>query len=157
MGCEAAVRVEVQAVLDPMDVAVRLGDVAPFDRLSTHQLMRMAQSLGEERHEAGDSVFQEGDEGSALYVVLEGRVVLSRGDRELEEIAAGAFFGLPAALDGVPRNLAARAREPLLLLRLERALLLELMEESPALAIGLGQHLSQQVRDLQERLPRSGP
>ncbi len=148
----AAVHREATLVLDPMDVAVRLGDVAPFDRLSTHQLMRMAASLREERVDAGDSVFEEGDEGTALYLVLEGRVALSRGGEALEEVAAGAFFGLPAALDGVPRNLAARAREPLLLLRLERALLLELMEESPALAIGLGQHLSRQVRELQERL-----
>ena len=61
------------------------------------------------------SIFDEGEEGQALYVVLEGRVLICRqGDANivrLAEIPPGALFGELALLDGVPRSAQARALE----------------------------------------------
>jgi hypothetical protein len=137
---------------DPIELAARLSQVPVFDRLSTAQLVTLAQALAEERVEAGELVYAEGDEGSSLYVVLAGEIEISRGGAPLERVGPGRFFGELSTLDGVPRSVSARALAPAQLLRLSREDLLALMEEAPALGIGLAQHLALRVRELRERL-----
>ena len=139
-------------VIDPMNIAAHLQNVAAFDRLSTLQLVGLAEALKEKRYEAGDFIYAEGDEGNGLYFVVEGEVEISKGDRPLERLGPWAFFGELSSLDGVPRSASARARESVQLLRLDRESLLELMEDTPALGIGLSQFLSLRVRALQKQL-----
>jgi len=139
-------------VLDPMDVAVRLQDAPAFGRLPTRQLMGLAEVLEEIRVEAGAAVFSEGDEADGIYFVYEGEVEMLQGGREIDRKAPGSFFGELSTLDGVPRTDAARARAASVLLRLEREELLALMEQDPALGIGLSQFLCTRVRALQDRV-----
>ncbi len=142
-------------MLDPMEIAVQLQGVPAFGRLSTQQLVNLAETLQEARYAAGELIFAEGDEGDGLYIVLAGEVELTLGSAALERIGPGAFFGELSTLDGVPRSTAARACEETRLLRLAREDLLALMEEAPALGIGLGQLLSLRVRALRDRLRSS--
>ncbi|MBW2275767.1 MAG: cyclic nucleotide-binding domain-containing protein, partial [Deltaproteobacteria bacterium] len=139
------------SVLDPMDVAVQLQGVPAFDRLSTQQLVSLAEVLESLRFGEGEVVYAEGDEGDGLYFVLTGEVELCQGGELLSRVEPGGFFGELSTLDGVPRSDAARAREACRLLRLEREELLALMEQAPALGIGLSQYLALRVRALQER------
>jgi hypothetical protein len=139
-------------VIDPMDVAVMLKDAPAFDRLSTQQLVSLAEVLEHLRYEAGESIFDEGDEGDGLYFILEGEVEVLQGATVLDRHGPGGFFGEISTLDGVPRSASARARQATRLLRLEREELLALMESSPALGIGLSQFLSLRVRELQARV-----
>jgi hypothetical protein len=139
-------------VLDPMDVAVRLQSVTVFDRLSTRQLVRLAEHLEEQRLEPNETVYAEGDEGTGLYFVLEGEVELRKGDQLVERVGPDRFFGELAALDGVPRPTTAVAGTALRVLRLDREDLLALMEEAPVLGVGLAQFLALRVRELQDRL-----
>jgi CRP-like cAMP-binding protein len=138
-------------VRDPIDLAVRLQGVTIFDRLSTQQLVHLAEALQERRVEGGEAVYEQGDEGSGLYIVLDGEVELSRDGSPVERVGAGSFFGELTTLDGVPRSSSARATAAVTLLRLDREDLLSLMEEAPALGIGLCQHLALRVRELAER------
>ena len=142
-------------VPDAMQLAVRLQSVPAFDRLGTRELVRMAEALEEERREAGEEIYAEGDEGASLYFVMEGEVELSKGERVLERVGPDRFFGEVATLDGVPRASSARAAGAVSLLRLDREDLIALMEDAPALGIGLSQHLALRVRELQERLQES--
>jgi hypothetical protein len=135
-----------------MDLAVRLQQMPAFDRLSTPQLMAVAELLQEQKVGEGERVYREGDEAVALYLVLEGQVELRRGEIVMDSARPGSFFGEVSTLDGDPRSADAVATEPSLLLRLDREDLLSLAEDAPALAIGLAQHLSLRVRRLQDRL-----
>jgi hypothetical protein len=155
----AAISLEVAlAIGDPrsvptaMQIAVRLQDVPAFDRLSTQQLMHLSELLQEQKVAAGERVFAAGEEGLSLYLVLEGEVELRRGDLVLDRTGADSFFGELSTLDGVPRSADAIALIPTHLLRLERDDLLRLLEEAPALALGLAQFLSSRVRRLENRL-----
>jgi AAA family ATP:ADP antiporter len=141
---------DAPGVLDPMDVAVRLQDAPAFGRLPTRQLMGLAEVLEEMRFDAGATVFSEGDEADGIYFVYEGEVEIRHGGSITGSIGPGAFFGELSTLDGVPRNRSARACEASLLLRLEREELLALMEQDPALGIGLSQFLCSRVRALQD-------
>jgi hypothetical protein len=143
---------DAPVVLDPMDVAVRLQGAPAFGRLPTRQLMGLAEVLEEIRVDAGADVFAEGDEADGIYFVYEGEVEIRHGDAIVTTVGPGAFFGELSTLDGVPRTDAARAGEATLLLRLEREELLALMEQDPALGIGLSQFLCSRVRALQDRV-----
>jgi CRP-like cAMP-binding protein len=135
-----------------MEIAVHLQSVPAFDHLTTQQLMRLANVVNEERFGADDEVYAEGDEGNALYFVLEGEVEAAKGSLLLDRFAAGNFFGELSCLDGVPRPETATARAPSKLLRLDRDDLFTLMEDTPSLGIALSQFLSMRVRALQEKL-----
>lgn len=135
-----------------MEIAVRLQDVPAFDRLSTQQLMALADHLQEQKVMVGECIYRAGEEGSGLYFVLEGEVELRRGSLVVDRAAPGAFFGLLSALDGVPRSADAVASREGRLMRLDRDDLLPLLEEVPRLAIGLAQVLSARVRRLEDRL-----
>jgi CRP-like cAMP-binding protein len=100
----------------------------------------------------GATLFAEGDEGDGLYIVLEGEVELRKGGRPVGRRAAGSFFGELSTLDGVPRGTSAYAAGPVRLLRLDREDFFALMEEVPALGIGLAQYLALLVRELEGRL-----
>ncbi len=142
---------DASAVLDPMDVAVRLQDAPAFGRLPTRQLMGLAEVLEEIRPAAGAEIFAEGDEADGIYFVFEGEVEIRHDGSAIRRVEPGGFFGELSTLDGVPRADSAHAGESTVLLRLEREELLALMEQDPALGIGLSQFLCTRVRALEGR------
>jgi len=142
-------------MLTPMEIAVRLQSVPAFDHLTTQQLMHLAVAMHEDRFAASDRIYDEGDEGSSLYLVLEGEVEAVKGELPLGHFTPGEFFGELACLDGIPRPETTTAKQPSKLLRLERDDLFSLMEDTPSLGIALSQFLSMQVRALQDRLVQS--
>ena len=83
-------------------------------------------------HEQGAMIVREGEGESGLYVVLSGRVVLSRGrqgahkNQPLRIIGAGEMFGLVAALTDAPSDVTARAVEAVEILHVPRERLAEL-------------------------------
>jgi hypothetical protein len=135
-----------------MDIAVRLQDVAAFDRLKTPQLIAIAECVQQQTVAEGERIYTAGDEGQSLYFVLAGEVALRRGELVLETAEPGSFFGELSMLDGAARSADAIATQATQLLRLDRNDLLPLLEEAPGLAIGLAQFLSARVRRLEDRL-----
>jgi len=143
------------AMLDPMDIAVRLQEVPAFGRLSIQQLVTLAAVLVEESYVTGDRVYREGDEGNGLYIILDGEIEITARDTVIDRHVAPAFFGELATLDGVPRSVTATVRRDARLLRLDRDDLVALMADAPTLGIGLSEFLSLRVRALAERLSSS--
>lgn len=73
--------------------------------------------------QAGQVVVREGDPGTSMFVVLEGRVAVARETegREpiiMEQLGAGEFFGELALLTGVPRTASVVALEDAVVLEL---------------------------------------
>jgi CRP/FNR family cyclic AMP-dependent transcriptional regulator len=60
----------------------------------------------------GDFLFQEGDTGEKMYVVLEGEMDVRLGDYVVETAGAGALIGVIALLDDSPRATNAVAKNP---------------------------------------------
>ena len=79
----------------------------------------------EERHALGTKIFQHGDPGDKLYIILEGKVRISRdvpgmGEEALAVLGPGAVFGEMALLDEAPRSADARVHERCRLLALPK-------------------------------------
>lgn len=102
-----------------MDLAERvdrLSRVALFAGLTQPALELIARIAAEESHPLGTVIFQHGQLGDKLYVILEGRVRISRnvpgmGEEALAILGPGAVFGEMALIDSAPRSADARVHE----------------------------------------------
>lgn len=87
--------------------------------------------------DAGAVVFEEGDPGDALYVVVTGRLLARQDGRLLGDLRRGEPVGEMALLTGEPRSASVTAARDSTLLRLSRQDFEALVADSPHLAIGL--------------------
>jgi len=84
--------------------------------LKPQALELLAKVASEETHAVGTKIFQHGDAGDKLYLILEGRVRISRevagmGEEALAVLGPGHVFGEMALLDESPRSADARVHE----------------------------------------------
>lgn len=94
----------------------QLQKIALFSGLKPHALELIAKVASEESHATGTKIFQHGDAGDKLYLILEGRVRISRdvagmGEEALAVLGPGEVFGEMALLDESPRSADARVHE----------------------------------------------
>jgi CRP-like cAMP-binding protein len=129
--------------------------LALFAPLSPLELRVVDGLLHERRYLKGEIVFDEGEEGQALYIVVEGQVLICRqsasGTQRIADAHAGAMFGELALLDGSPRAAQVRAAEDCVLAALSRADFNSLVETHGAIAskiaLQLARELGQKLRE----------
>lgn len=132
----------------------RLQNTALFSSLTPLEL-RIVDALLHERHYLpGEVIFDEGEEGQALYLVLAGRVAIARGQGSAQQLVAelepGAFLGDLALLDDSPRNAQARAIAPCEMAVFFRADFMGLMETDAVIgykiSLALARHIGHRLR-----------
>ncbi len=106
---------------------------------------------------ARETLFEEDDQGDALYVLLEGRVELSRIGEDgrrlgLDVVSRGAVFGEIALFDPGPRTATATALEESKLLVLRHGDLMRTIEANPGLALELLRLMGQRMRYMNQQL-----
>ena len=99
----------------------------------------------------GQRLFERGDPGGTMYVVMEGRIeisVVSAAGRKisLNLISAGNCFGEVSMIDNQVRTASAVALEPTSLQPISRATFFAAARASPELAITIAEILSERVR-----------
>jgi len=107
------------------------------------------------RAKAGDLLFEEGDEGDAMGLLLSGQIEVRKQDMAgvaqfVTHIVAGRTFGEMAAIDGEKRSATCIATEPCVLALLPKAQFERILTVNQALGIKLllrvTQLLSQRLR-----------
>jgi CRP-like cAMP-binding protein len=130
-----------------------LRQLALFSTLSRRELNVVDGLLHERRFLKGEIIFDQGEEGQALHVVISGRVLICRqGEPDtgaVRVIEAGEVFGEIALLENAPRALQARADEDCVLTSLSRGDLESLIDTHAVVAskilLQLARHLAQQL------------
>jgi CRP/FNR family cyclic AMP-dependent transcriptional regulator len=116
-----------------------LEKVPLFAGLSGRQLGKLLVKFFEKEYGPGEIIFNEGEPGKALFVILAGSVSIYRAFNEGEELLAnlnaGGYFGELALIDDQPRFASARATAASRLLILYRSDFEDLMEGQRVLAI----------------------
>ena len=107
-----------------------LKSVHVFASVREEQLVDIATIADSVDYRAGDLIMQAGDLGSSMYIVVDGRVRVFQGKKELGQLGSRAVFGELSALDPEPRAASIEAMEDCTLLRLEGDALYDLMAES---------------------------
>ena len=114
-----------------------LKNVVLFKDLSMRDLAMVNSLMHERRYIADEVIFDEGEEGQGLFLVLSGRVKItlpSHVDQVLIELGPGAFFGEVALLDSSIRTAQARAIEDSQIVALFRTEFYSLLDTHSAIA-----------------------
>ncbi len=80
-----------------------------FAALGSDQVRKVAAIATHRDLAAGETIFREGEPGDEMYVVMAGRVRISKGvpgvgEEPLTVLDAGAYFGEMAMIDDAPRS-----------------------------------------------------
>ncbi|QBF34023.1 Crp/Fnr family transcriptional regulator [Thalassococcus sp. S3] len=125
---------------------------------ASEELVRLLDALAsEETLSSGDVLFEQGDEGDALFVITRGQLefsVLSMDGRKLalDVMKAGALFGEIALFDPGPRTATATALTESRVLRVKYADVLDAIHKTPHLAIDLIRLAGQRMRWMNSQL-----
>jgi len=103
------------------DVTEALAKIHVFKDLHRDGVERIAAVCSEESYRLGEVIFKEGDVGDKLYLILDGKVRISRevsgmGEEALAILGAGTAFGEMSLVDDFPRSADARVHERVRLL-----------------------------------------
>lgn len=136
-----------------MDVSI-LKNVALFQGLTQSQLQKIAAVAKERSFEGSSHIFKEGDPGTAMYIIVSGKVRISKqvpgiGEEALAILDKGQYFGEMALIEEGPRSADAIAHIGCTLYELSREKLDEVMFTDKELAYVV---LWTFVRTLSERL-----
>jgi CRP-like cAMP-binding protein len=83
---------------------------------------------------AGELVFEKGDRGDAMFIVVRGRVVLKDGDQTYDTVEAPGLFGEMALIESKPRALTAVAGDDVELVEIPARTFWVLVHDTPYFA-----------------------
>ncbi|MEB3177554.1 MAG: Crp/Fnr family transcriptional regulator [Nostocaceae cyanobacterium] len=127
-----------------------------FQELRDDFIVRLASVMDEVTFTKDSSIFTEGQEGRALYIVVEGRVRVHNGGRELAQLAKGDCFGEMSVFDAEPRSASVTTLTPCECLVLTQEQLYDAIEETPEIAVNIIKLLSRRIRELNQKLNVKG-
>lgn len=128
-----------------------------FSALEYNEIAEISRITTLKHYPKGYMVFQEGDEGDALYIIINGRIKVSIYDDEgreyiLDIIGKDGFFGELSIIDDLPRSANIITIEDSEFLVIKKIDLLKLFMENPAITISVLKTLSKRLRAADERI-----
>ncbi len=137
---------------DMADVTMKrlfaLEGVEIFAQSDVDDLAAVAAVAREQQFKAGEHVYQVGDPGDALYVILEGSVEARREGELLMRVASKEAFGENSLFDGAPRVTDILVLEDLKVLVIDRRDFLDLLGDRPELLRGVFRVMSKQLKSM---------
>jgi signal transduction histidine kinase len=139
-----------EAAVNPTELLHFLSKIDLFHFFSSEELTAFLEKATEVRVAKGVVLFHEGEPGQDMYLVLQGMVKVFRGNRVIDVIKPGDYFGEMAIIENQPRSAGVAALEESLLLRVPLAVFHEYFSRQPKSLVAMMRTLSQRVRrDLQ--------
>lgn len=132
-------------------------NVPLFSELTDQELNLLVASGSLQRFPDKNVIFQEGDSGEVLFIILSGKVrVLLTGKNGqefiLSHLGPGNFFGEMAILESAPRSASVITMEPSDFFLLGRKALTELLKHHSDIAMKILKNLSQRLRKVSEQV-----
>jgi voltage-gated potassium channel len=124
--------------------ASALQTIPLFAALSEATRLRIVEIAGELEAAAGQVLVQPRTEGSGMFVVEEGTVVVERDGKQIE-LGPGQFFGELALLTDTKRTARVRAKTDSTLLAIGRDEFRALLESEPGLALSMLEVLARRM------------
>jgi serine/threonine protein phosphatase PrpC len=112
-----------------------LANMPLFARLTERELLRVMQAVEVREYKDGDVVIREGDKGDELFIVLDGKVRVSRGDQVLTSLGQGEHVGEMALIRSVPRSATVTAAGAAELIAIRRADFFEILRKEHEVAV----------------------
>jgi len=120
-----------------------------FKELSTRELREVDELLHERTYQKDEIIFDEGDVGLGLFIVVTGRVRVISSHASLQQLApefcCGDFFGEMSLFDQEPRSARVVASEPAMVAALFRREFFSLLERNRSIGVKILFELSRTV------------
>jgi CRP/FNR family cyclic AMP-dependent transcriptional regulator len=158
-------RKRVEAKREMQEITVKSEDKVDLFKergLSAAEMKLLATFSTEERFREGSMMFREGEKGDKLYIVLDGRVRISKfipgvGEEALAVLDRGEFFGEMALIDDASRSADAKAHErDATVLSIDRATLNEILSMDPHASLQflnlLCRMISRRLREINDKI-----
>ena len=139
-------------MLTSVDRLLFVRGVPIFKELRDDFLVRLASIMDELSFPEQHTIFSEGQEGRALYIVVSGRVSVHSRGQELAKLDKGTCFGEMSLFDAEPRSASITTLQPCDCLMLTQQQLYEAIDETPGIAINIIRLLSRRIRELNDEL-----
>ncbi|MCL2723403.1 MAG: DUF1003 domain-containing protein [Polyangiaceae bacterium] len=136
-----------------MEHSELLAQIPLFDTLAVDDLEALANRLTKRSFKSGERVFDMGDEGSSMYVVLSGVVQIFLPGREneprvvLKDAHVGEYFGELSLFDDKPRSASVEATVDTVLLELTREEFGDHLSKSRNAAIAILAEMAERLRE----------
>ena len=134
--------------LTTLERAIRLQKVDLFSDLETDLLALVASIANQLEANKGMTLFEENRPLPSLYVVLAGRMEMSRGGQAMFTVGVDETIGNWALFDDQPSVVTARAAEDSWLLRIDREDFFDLLADHNEITPKMFQALFKRVRSL---------
>jgi CRP-like cAMP-binding protein len=102
--------------------------------------------------EAGQTIFNKGDTGDAMYVVVEGEVSIIHQGTEVATMGEGEIFGEMGLIDNAPRSAAAVAKTTAKVVTVDQKRFNFLVQQNPFFALSVMRIMSDRLR---KQLPKA--
>ena len=114
-----------------------LKHVAVFQYLSHKELLQIHHISEQVRLAPGEKAIEEGATGDSLYVIVEGRLAVSKQGTHITYLQGGTHFGEMALLNARPRSASVTAADTSHLVRIPRDRFNDLIRKEPILGVKL--------------------
>lgn len=128
-------------------IAAQLGSVPLFSRCTGSDLRIVARHVETLSVEEGRPLCRQGDEGNALFVILDGGAVVERNGKEVSRLGPGDYFGELSLLDPAPRAASVTVTSPAELAVLGVRMFRVLLRDVPTISAKLLADLAARVRE----------
>jgi ATP:ADP antiporter, AAA family len=136
-----------KTMLSIIEKVLILKTVNMFSRTPDDVLADVADLLDEMAVPENTTIFNKGEMGDSMYIIVDGKVRVHSGDRLLNYLGESDVFGEMALLDPEPRLASVTTVEATRLFRLDRVPFFQLMSERPEVATGVIAVLTRRLRD----------
>ena len=141
-------------MISTVEKVLFLKSIDLFREIPGEDLARVAQIAEEIEFEPSETVMTEGEIGDSMYLIVDGRVQVTRHQNVIAELGERECVGEMAILDSEPRSATVYAIDRVRALKLEREDLYDLMTEKMFIAHGIIKVLTRRLR---QTLERTGP
>src|SRR5690606_25652389 len=146
IGVSEQVPAEVQARGDDVRLQIEtLKQMYIFSELTMQELLQVMDLVKVESCESGDQLIREGEEGSSLYIILQGSFSVERQDQVITTLSRGNHFGEMSLLNNSPRSATVKAIAPARLLRIDRQDFVRILVSESMIGVKLLWKLSGQL------------
>jgi len=134
-----------------------LKSIPLFSELNDKDLDKIISVASKQRYHKDNLILIEEEIGSTMFVILDGRVKISRISDDGREVilsilSEGDFFGEMSLLDGQTRSANVTAIEESELMVIRREDFLQMLRDYPQIAINLLKELAQRIRKSDEHI-----
>ncbi len=129
------------------EVLDRIGHIEVLHTLSPSEMQAVIPLLKPLQVDADTVLCQEGEPGDAMFLIVDGKAGVFKGNQWLAQLGAGEIFGEMALLTGEERSATVIAKTPMELYELGKADFDAMINYAPQLSSGLSRILARRLRE----------